>query len=122
MIKNFLLVACGGGIGSMARYALSLMIGTSFFPVATLLINVAGSFAIGVIMACSYRSDSGLDEPTKLFLATGICGGFTSFSAFSQENITMMQAGRTNLVAIYIIASVAFGILGAWIGYKFMNS
>jgi fluoride exporter len=122
MIKNFLLVAAGGGIGAMLRYAIFILLQNNQFPTATLIINITGSFAIGIIMAMSLKSSPQLTEAGKLFLATGICGGFTTFSAFSYENIQLLQAGKYNLAFIYIFASVAAGLLAAWLGFKIFNA
>lgn len=122
MIKNFLLVAAGGGIGAVLRYAISILLQNNQFPTATLIINIIGSFAIGIIMAMSLKSSPQLTETGKLFLATGICGGFTTFSAFSYENIQLLQAGKYNLAFIYIFASVAAGLLAAWLGFKLFNA
>ena len=118
-IKNFFLVAIGGGLGAMLRYAASLLIRTdSHFPLATLLINIAGSFFIGSIMALGVRSSANISEAGKLFWATGICGGFTTFSAFSYENLQLFQLGRYNLAFVYIMLSVLLGLSATWIGFK----
>ncbi len=82
-INNFLLVGAGGAIGSMARYATALLIGARMFPFATLTVNVAGSFIIGVLLGLSMKSN--ISDNTWKFLAVGVCGGFTTFSAFSLE-------------------------------------
>lgn len=120
MIKNVLLVAAGGGLGSALRYWIYLLLKTQSFPYATLVINIAGSFLIGIIMALSIKLDH-FPADYKLFLATGICGGFTTFSAFSYENVSMLEAGRSNAVFIYILASVTAGIAATWLGYKLIN-
>ena len=118
-IKNFFLVAMGGGLGAMLRYAASLLIRTdSHFPLATLLINIVGSFFIGSIMALGVRSSANISEAGKLFWATGICGGFTTFSAFSYENLQLFQLGRYNLAFVYIMLSVLLGLSATWIGFK----
>lgn len=120
MIKNLLFVATGGGLGALLRYAMYLLVKPQPFPTTTLLINVTGSFLIGIIMAYSLKENS-FPESTKLFLATGICGGFTTFSAFSLENIQLLQAGRYYLAFIYIITSVVAGIAAAALGFKLIN-
>ena len=118
-IKNFFLVAMGGGLGAMLRYAASLLIRTdSHFPLATLLINIAGSFFIGSVMALGVRSSANISEAGKLFWATGICGGFTTFSAFSYENLQLFQLGRYNLAFVYIMLSVLLGLSATWIRFK----
>lgn len=122
MIKNLLLVAAGGGIGAAIRYAISLLLQNNTFPAATLIINITGSLAIGIIMAISLKSPPQLTEAARLFLATGICGGFTTFSAFSYENIHLLQSGKYNLAFIYIFASVLLGLSATWLGFKLFNT
>lgn len=122
MIRNFFLVAAGGGIGTMLRYAVYLLFRINNFPLATLLINIAGSFIIGLIMAFSLKSTDSLPDASRLFLVTGLCGGFTTFSAFSYENLQLMQSGKYNLAFLYILLSVVFGLLAAWAGFKMINT
>jgi CrcB protein len=90
MIKNLLLVGLGGATGSMLRYAVTLLIGSSIFPYATLFVNIIGSFLIGLVIAFCIKDESIVNN-WKLFLATGICGGFTTFSAFSMENMQLLH-------------------------------
>ncbi len=120
MIKNILLVAAGGGLGSALRYGCYLLLKNQPFPFATVLINIAGSFVIGIIMALSIK-DNNFSDNYKLFFATGLCGGFTTFSAFSYENVELIQTGRYNLVFLYILASVIAGIVAAWFGFKLIH-
>jgi len=120
MVKNFLLVGLGGAIGSILRYGSALLIGSKAFPVATLLINIIGSFVIGMIIGLSLRNES-FSNNWKPFLATGVCGGFTTFSAFSLENLQLLENGKYFLCALYIITSIVLSIVGALIGYKLMT-
>ena len=120
MFKNFLLVGLGGAIGSILRYGSALLIGTKTFPLATLLINITGSFVIGMVIGFSLRNES-FSNNWKPFLATGICGGFTTFSAFSFENMELLENGKYFLCALYIIASIVLGIIGALVGYRLMT-
>jgi CrcB protein len=120
LAKNFLLVAAGGGIGAILRYGLSLILPNQSFPYATLTINLAGSFLLGIILALSVRNET-LSSGFKLFLATGICGGFTTFSGFSSENLGLMQMGKYNIAFIYIITSVLGGLLATWLGFKLIQ-
>ncbi len=117
MLKNFLLVGLGGGLGSVLRYGTSLLLNSKLFPWATLAVNIAGSFIIGIVFALSIRQEP-LSHNWKLFLAAGICGGFTTFSAFSLENMGLLQSGRYGMAIAYIIASIVFGIAAAFIGYQ----
>ena len=117
MIKNLLLVGLGGSIGSMVRYGTSLLIKSKLFPFATLSVNIIGCFIIGLVFAMSIK-EKGISDNWKLFLATGICGGFTTFSAFSLENMGLLQSGRIGIALTYIILSIVLGIAATWLGYS----
>ncbi len=119
MIKNILLIGLGGGIGSMCRYWVSLLLLNKSFPVATLLINISGSFIIGLVAAYALKNEW-FAANWKLFLATGICGGFTTFSAFSLENLQLLQQGKYLWALLYIAASIVLGLLATFFGYKLM--
>ena len=116
MLKQFLLVGLGGALGSMARYGVALLIPSRSFPYATLAVNIAGCFIIGLVLAMSIKDESFLQH-WKLFLAAGICGGFTTFSAFSLENMEMLQNGRLWLAIIYVFLSIVLGIAASFLGY-----
>ena len=116
MIKNFLLVGLGGALGSMLRYGIALLIGQKNFPLATLLINIAGSFIIGLVIALALRNESFAGNG-KLFLATGLCGGFTTFSAFTLEGMGLLQQQRVFLFLLYFAASVFIGLAATFLGY-----
>lgn len=120
MIRNFLVVALGGALGSVLRYIFTLAIGSRTFPWPTLTVNIIGSFLIGIILAFSIREESFLYN-WKLFLATGLCGGFTTFSAFSLENMTLLQNGKYGLAIFYIAASVILGIAAAFAGFRMVQ-
>ncbi len=117
MLKNFLLVGIGGGLGSVLRYAASLLLNSKLFPWATLAVNITGSFIIGIVFALSIRQEP-LPHSWKLFLAAGICGGFTTFSAFSLENMGLLQSGKYGLAITYMTASIVLGIAATFIGYQ----
>lgn len=117
MLKNFLLVGLGGGLGSALRYGSSLLMSSKLFPWATLAINILGSLVIGIVFALSIRQEP-LANNWKLFLATGICGGFTTFSAFSLENMGLLQSGKYGIAIAYISASIVLGIAATFIGYQ----
>lgn len=116
MVKNLLLVGLGGGLGSMLRYAASLLMGARSLPVATLSVNIIGSFIIGIVFAISAK-DEAFANSWKLFVATGICGGFTTFSAFSVENMGLLQSGKYSLAFAYIALSIVLGIGATFLGY-----
>ena len=116
MLKNLLLVGFGGGLGSILRYVSSLLITTKIFPYATLAVNITGSFIIGIVFALSIK-DAAITNNWKLFLATGICGGFTTFSAFSLENMGLVQSGKYGMAFTYIGLSIVLGIAATFLGY-----
>ena len=114
-MKNAILVFLGGGAGSLLRYAAGLLTGTSAFPWATLLVNSAGSLAIGLFGAWAARF--GWTESLRLALTVGLCGGFTTFSTFSRESLALAESGRWCLFAVYAAGSVAIGIVAVALGY-----
>jgi CrcB protein len=121
MIKNFLLVGLGGALGSMLRYAVYLSITVKHFPYGTFLVNITGSFIIGLVLALSLKDESFLNN-WKVFLATGICGGFTTFSSFTAENVALLQNGKYGIALLYITLSIVLGIAAAWLGFKLIAS
>ena len=118
MIKNLLLVGIGGFIGAVLRYLLYMLMKNNQPYLTTLLINIIGSLIIGIIISVSIKNGD-FQNNYKLFFATGICGGFTTFSAFSLENIQLLQEGKYLLSVGYILASVILGILACFIGFKY---
>ena len=120
MIKNILLIVLGGGIGSIARYLCQrwFMANHSYsFPWGTFAVNFIGCFLIGLFWGLSFKSfDS--NESWKLFLMTGLCGGFTTFSAFTLEGIGLLKEQKMALFFTYIAASVVIGLLATYIGMK----
>lgn len=109
----FLLASLGGAIGAGARYlvnvAAALWLPTGF-PWATLIVNVVGSFLMGAVVA-AFMPYLGGSMAWRTFLATGILGGFTTFSAFSLDAFELMQRQQTLALAIYVIGSVVLSIL-----------
>jgi CrcB protein len=106
----------------MVRFMISGIVaraGNMQLPVATFGINIAGSFLIGLLFGLSIRENSALSQPMMLLLATGFCGGFTTFSAFALENINLLQKGAPLTAMGYSIASVVCGLLfcrlGLWL-------
>ncbi|MBC7887398.1 MAG: fluoride efflux transporter CrcB [Ferruginibacter sp.] len=119
-MRDFLLIGLGGAMGSMLRYGTGLLVGSKPFPLTTLLINVSGSLIIGLVMAYSLKNQA-FAANWKLFLATGICGGFTTFSAFSLENLQLVDNGKFGMFAVYIAASVLLGLIAVWMGFKLIS-
>ena len=118
MIKELLLVGTGSFIGGAARYAISLMMRqtTHGFPWATFAVNIAGCLLIGLIWGAASRHNT-LPPNVVLFLTTGLCGGFTTFSTFSKECISLLQTGSYMTFTLYVIGSVVLGILAVAAGY-----
>ena len=117
-LKNILLVLAGSAAGGSVRYITSLMIqskNTTQFPLGTFLINLIGCFIIGMIYAIASRNAS-TGSDIKLLLATGFCGGFTTFSAFAFENLELFKSGQYPTALLYIILSVVLGILAVILG------
>lgn len=112
---NFLMVFIGGVCGSLFRYAIGLMLPSSFFPWTTLGINVLGSFAFGLLGGLGARF--GWSESIRLTLTVGLCGGFTTFSTFSKEARSLAAAGRWGVCSLYVIGSVVLGIAAAALAF-----
>jgi CrcB protein len=108
-------VAAGGAVGAWLRFALGRMIGPAPFPVATLTINVLGSVAMGLLAGWLARHGEN-GEPWRLLLGVGLLGGFTTFSAFSLEVVTLAQRGTVGQAALYIALSLVGGIGGLLLG------
>lgn len=113
-----LAVALGGAGGALLRYGLSALIGMHhLFPWATLAINIAGSFAIGLIWG-AYGAADWFQQWGRLFLVVGLLGGFTTFSAFSLETLNLLQASRYVLAVSYVVASVGACLLAVVLGER----
>lgn len=118
MIKAFIAIFVGGGLGSVLRYSVQLLLHERIvaysFPWATFAVNVIGSFLIGLFYALS--SKFSLSEELRLFLTAGLCGGFTTFSTFSNDSLAMIRQGDTIFCLIYVILSVISGIVACLSG------
>jgi len=109
---GFLIVFLGGGLGAALRHGVNIVAARSLgtaFPYGTLLINIVGSLAMGLI-AEFFALKSGLPQHWRLFLTTGVLGGFTTFSAFSLEAALLYERGQLTGAAIYVVASVVLAI------------
>ncbi|ANH61295.1 MULTISPECIES: fluoride efflux transporter CrcB [Dokdonia] len=118
-MKSLLLVFIGGGTGSVARYLLGKYLNstTTGIPYGTFAANVLGSLLIGIILGWALKNNS-LSSNTALLLATGFCGGFTTFSTFAYENHVFLKSGDFMTFALYAIASFALGILAVFGGME----
>lgn len=114
MWKSLLLVFVGGGLGSVLRSLLGRWLVCTGFPWATLLVNLLGSFLIGLLYALISRQLLG--NEARLLLTVGFCGGFTTFSTFSNENLHYLKAGQFGLFSVYVLASLACCLLAVWLG------
>ena len=123
MIKKLLLIGTGGFLGSIARYLISqLNLTVSFhsIPVGTLTVNVAGSFLIGFLTGIAEKSMI-LTPEWRLFLMVGLCGGFTTFSTFANENLMLIHNGQGLAVLLYTGLSIFLGFLAVYLGYVTTN-
>ncbi len=118
MIKQLLLVGIGGGAGSIARYLCQRWFANNFFssfPWGTFTVNITGCFLIGVIYAIAEKTTF-LSPETRLFLITGLCGGFTTFSTFAFENMSLIKSGDLLYVLLYSLGSILLGIAAVFAG------
>lgn len=120
-MQAYLWIAIGSALGGMARFWLSGVSARLFgeaLPWGTLLVNVTGSLIIGFF--ATFSGPGGrlvVDPATRLFVMVGLCGGYTTFSAFSLQSLTLLQEGEWGLAGLYIGASVVLCVLSVWIGH-----
>ncbi len=116
-MKFILLVGAGGFIGSIARYLLSDAVQSKLltsFPFGTMTVNVLGCFVIGIIYALSETAN--LAPEYRILIATGFCGGFTTFSSFSFETLTLLQDNQYLYAMLYAGLSLVLGLMAAFLG------
>jgi CrcB protein len=119
-MKEIAIVFIGGGFGSALRFGVGklFILSMSKFPMATFLVNIIGCFLIGLLLAYFSKSENSF---YKLLLVTGFCGGFTTFSTFSNETILLLKNNQITLALVYIISSLLLGLIATFIGYLLMN-
>lgn len=121
-MKVILAIGIGSFIGGISRYLLSQLVQSKFlstFPFGTLGVNIIGCFLIGLVFGLADRGN--LTQEWRLFLATGIMGGFTTFSAFSNETVSMLRDGQLWYAAAYVISSVLLGLIATFIGISIIR-
>ncbi|MCK8481573.1 fluoride efflux transporter CrcB [Psychroserpens algicola] len=116
-MKQLLLVFLGGGFGSVLRYVIGKFLNNpeNGIPYGTFAANILGSLLIGIILGLAAKNDT-LNSNQTLLLATGFCGGFTTFSTFAYENHLLLKSGDFSSFAIYTIASFIIGFLAVFFG------
>ncbi len=118
MLRTILIVGSGGFIGSVMRYLVQIFVEkglSSTFPWGTFVANIAGSFIIGVVFALAQKGNL-LSAEWRLFLAVGICGGFTTFSSFAYNNLTMLKDGIYGQFIWNVGGSLVFGLFAVYLG------
>lgn len=121
-MKTLLSIGIGSFIGGALRYLVAQQVQKNFlstFPFGTLSVNIVGCFLIGLVFALSDRGN--LSQEWRLFLATGICGGFTTFSAFSNETIALLRDGQFLYAGLYVTISVTLGLAATFLGYVILK-
>lgn len=121
-MKSFLLVFFGGGLGSGLRYLVTIAMNqySKVLPYGTFTVNILGCLLIGLILGYAQKENT-LTSNQTILLATGFCGGFTTFSAFANENLELIKNGEIFNLSFYIIGSVLIGILAVFIGFYLTN-
>ena len=117
-MPSFVLVAAGGALGSVCRYLVGMLMTKLFssaFPFGTLLVNTIGSFFVTFFIFFSLKEMS-FDAPWRLFIVTGFLGGFTTFSAFSLETLTLLNQGFQLKALLNLILNVGLSLGAAWLG------
>ncbi len=124
-MTGYALVFLGAGIGGVLRHTVNIGAARVFglgFPWATLAVNVVGSFVMGALAAYLMRVGEGGREPVRLFLAAGLLGGFTTFSAFSLDAFSLWERGAFGLAGAYVLASIVLSILALAAGLALVRA
>ncbi|MBU1049250.1 fluoride efflux transporter CrcB [Candidatus Bipolaricaulota bacterium] len=116
-MTQILAVAAGGAVGSVLRYLISLIPFLSSFPWSTLLVNMAGSFLLGLFFALA-GSRITISQESHAFASIGLLGGFTTFSTFSHQTLSLWQAERFTIAGLNVVLNVALGLFAAWLGWR----
>ncbi|HTU47495.1 MAG TPA: fluoride efflux transporter CrcB [Bryobacteraceae bacterium] len=122
-MAKYFLVMLGGALGAVSRFIVGTLVAsryTALFPLGTFLINVTGSFVIGVLMMLFLNRPS-IDVNWRLFLVTGILGGYTTFSSFEWESFAAFRGGAPMVALSYLVSSLVVGLVGVWVGAMISN-
>lgn len=114
-MQAYLLVGIGGALGAMLRYFMATLLPATF-PYATMVINITGSLAMGLLIGILARTLPPMQEEIRLFVAVGILGGYTTFSAFSLDAVTLWERGDFSGAGLYVALSVILSIAGLFAG------
>lgn len=117
-MRSLVFVGIGGGLGSILRYLIQIMIGRQvpiIFPLGTFLVNCSGCFLIGMFYSLATRY-TGFSPEWRLFLITGICGGYTTFSTFSYDGLILLKQGANLSFMMYMLGSVLLGLVATFAG------
>jgi CrcB protein len=118
MLRNILIVGTGGFIGSVMRYLVQIFVEKEMattFPWGTFIANIAGSFIIGIVFAIAEKGNL-MNSEWRIFLAVGVCGGFTTFSSFAYNNLNLLKDHSYGQLLLNVGGSLFFGILAVYLG------
>jgi fluoride exporter len=117
-MRSLLYVGIGGGLGSILRYIIQVFVGRHvplIFPLGTFLVNCSGCFLIGIFYSLASKYTT-ITPEWRLFLITGICGGFTTFSTYSYDGLMLLKQGSNFAFLFYMLGSVVLGLLATFAG------
>ena len=111
-------VALGSAVGGVARFALASLVQQRAgpnFPLGTLVVNISGSFVLGLVLRYALGTQA-ISPEVRALLTTGFCGGYTTFSTFTYDTMVLLEDGQTSRAGLYVLLSVALSLAGAWLG------